>query len=301
MMDLSWDLYKSFLAVVKAKSLSGAAKALGIAQPTVGRHIDALEESLKVSLFTRSQTGFMPTEAALRLLPYAESIASTATALVREISDLTNAIEGTVRITASEVIGVEVLPAILSSLQVKHPGLRIELVASNQAKNLLDREADIAVRMFKPTQQALIMRKVGETELGWHAHKNYIKRRGSPRTEQDLVNHTLIGFDQETDFIRSFKSKLGYLNRDDLSFRSDSDLAQLAAIRSGFGIGICQTRLAKRDPNLVRILEKAALPKLGTWVTMHENLKSTPRYKTVFDALVDGLGNYLKDTQAINT
>ena len=159
--NLSWDLFKSYLAVVKEKTLSGAAKTLGIAQPTVGRHIDMLEDSLKVSLFTRSRSGFIPTEAGLRLLPYAESIASYATALVREISEHSHLIEGTVRITASEVISVEVLPPILARLQLLHPGLKIEMVASNQAKNLLDREADIAVRMFKPTQQSLVIRKVG--------------------------------------------------------------------------------------------------------------------------------------------
>ncbi|MBO9667790.1 MAG: LysR family transcriptional regulator [Bdellovibrio sp.] len=292
--NLSWDLFKSYLAVVKEKTLSGAAKSLGIAQPTVGRHIDTLEQELKVSLFTRSQTGFIPTEAGLRLLPYAESIASNATALVREVSEYSDAIEGTVRVTASEVISVEVLPAIFSRLQSTHPGLKIEMVASNQAKNLLDREADIAVRMFKPTQQSLVIRKVGEIEFGWHAHKDYLKRQGVPKTEGELKDHSLIGFDQETDFVRSFKAKIGNIERSDLSLRTDNDLVQLAAIRSGFGIGVCQIKLAQRDSNLVRVLPKQIQPKLTTWVTMHENLKSTARYRAVFAELVKGLSEYLE-------
>ena len=292
----SWDLYKSFLAVVKEKSLSGAAKVLNIAQPTVGRHIDTLEEALKVSLFTRSRLGFMPTDAALRLLPYAESIATSATALIREVSDTSGAIKGVVRITASEVIGIEVLPEILSRLHANHPDLKIELVATNQAKNLLAREADIAIRMFKPTQQALIIRKVGETELGWHAHKDYLKRMGTPKNESDLLKHSLIGFDEETPFIRSFKSKFANIERKNFSFRSDSDLAQLAAIRNGFGIGICQAKLAQRDPNLVRVLGKIVQPKLGVWVTMHEDLKSNLRFKTVFSALTASLSEYLGTT-----
>ncbi len=291
--NISWDLYKSFLAVVREKSLSGAAKSLGIAQPTVGRHVDLLEQGLGTSLFTRSQSGFTPTDAGLKLLPYAESIASNAQALFREISDYSSAVKGTVRITASDVISVEVLPKILTDLQNKYPELSVELVASNSAKNLLEREVDIAVRMFKPTQQALIVRKVGETELGWFAHKSYLKRRGSPRNEAELRDHCLIGFDVETEFVRSFKNKIGHIEREHLSLRTDNDLVQLSSIRNGFGIGMCQAKIAAKDSNLVRILGEEINPKLGLWITMHENLKTTTRYKIVFAALSEGVMDYL--------
>ncbi len=293
--DLSWDLYKSFLAVMKAQSLSGAAKALGIAQPTVGRHIDALEEALEATLFTRSQNGFAPTDFAFRLLPFADNMFATSTAILRELSEHREIIEGTVRITASEIIGVEILPSILATIHNSHPRLKLELVVTNQSKNLLTCEADIAVRMFKPTQQSLLIRKAGEVELGWHAHKTYLNRHGTPKDEHELKKHSLIGFDHETDFIRAFKEKIGNIDRSNFAMRTDSDLAQLAAIRSGYGIGICQTRLAQKDPNLIRILPKTQMPKLSTWVTMHENLKTTARYKVVFSSLVSGLTEYLSE------
>lgn len=291
--NISWDLYKSFLAVVREGTLSGAAKSLGIAQPTVGRHIDLLEQGVGTSLFTRSQSGFIPTDAGRKLLPYAESIALNAEALMREIGDYSDAIKGIVRITASDVISVEVLPKILSALQNKYPDLDIELVASNAAKNLLDREVDIAVRMFKPTQQSLIVRKVGETELGWFAHKAYLKRRGIPNNETELKSHALIGFDTESEFVRSFKSKIGNIEREHLSLRTDNDLVQLSSIRNGFGIGMCQAQIALRDSNLIRVLGEKINPKLGVWIAMHENLKTTARYKTVFTALSEGLIEYL--------
>ncbi|QDK45558.1 LysR family transcriptional regulator [Bdellovibrio sp. ZAP7] len=292
--SLSWDLYKSFLEVVRAKSLSGAAKSLGISQPTVGRHIDLLEQGLRTSLFTRSQSGFALTEAGRRLIPYAEVIASNAVALVREISEYSDSIKGTVRITASDVISVEVLPKILTELMGRHPDLDIEMVASNSPKNLLDREVDIAVRMFKPTQQALLIKKVGDTELGWFAHKSYLKKRGTPQNQIELKGHSLIGFDEETDFVRSFKTKIGNLHRGDFSLRTDNDLVQLSAIRNGLGIGMCQAKIAEKDINLIRVLRNDVNPKLGLWVAMHENLKTTARYKTVFMGLSEGLAHYLK-------
>ncbi|UYL09660.1 LysR family transcriptional regulator [Bdellovibrio sp. SKB1291214] len=297
MNNISWDLFKSFLAVAREKSLSGAARSLGIAQPTVGRHMDLLEQGLGTSLFTRSPSGFMLTDAGKRLIPYAESIASNAVAMAREIAEYSDSIKGTVRITASDVLSVEVLPKILANLRSEHAGLNIELVASNTAKNLLDREADIAIRMFKPTQQALIVRKLGETELGWFAHKSYLKKFGTPLNQADLKKHALIGFDVETDFIRSFKSKIGNIERDDFALRTDNDLVQLSAIRSGFGIGMCQTKIAAKDSNLVRILQKEIGPKLGLWMAMHENLKSSAKYKTVFNTLSTGIINYLNENQ----
>ena len=130
--DPSWELYRTFLGVLTQGSLSGAARELGIAQPTVGRHVDTLEKSLGLVLFTRSQVGFLPTEAALALRPLAETMASTAAALQRVASGQGDGIRGTVRITASEVVGAEVLPPILAKLRQVQPELTVELVLTNQ-------------------------------------------------------------------------------------------------------------------------------------------------------------------------
>src|ERR1700756_319987 len=155
------------------------------------RHIDSLEAALDLKLFTRSFDGFAPTDAALELKPYAIDLASTAAALRRVASSHGEGVRGTVRLTASEVVGVEVLPPILTALRRQHPALVVELVLSNQVDDLLRREADIAVRNVRPTQDALVARRVGGIELGLHAHERYLADHGTPRTMAQLRRHTL--------------------------------------------------------------------------------------------------------------
>jgi DNA-binding transcriptional LysR family regulator len=273
--------------------LSGAARALGVAQPTVGRHVAALEASLGLALFTRSQLGLMPTEAALALRTFAEAMESTAAALERAAASQGDGVRGVVRVTASEVIGVEVLPPIVARLRGSHPDLKIELVLTNRVQDLLRREADIAVRMLPPRQELLVARRIGHIELGLHATPAYLALHGVPRDKGELTRHTLIGFDQMTAFLRSAAKALPGLNRDLFSIRTDNDLAQLALVRAGAGIGMCQVALARREPTLMRILPKAFSLRLDTWVTMHEDLRNSPRCRVTFDALVGGLQRHI--------
>lgn len=289
----AWDLYRSFLAVLREGSLSGAARSLGLTQPTVSRHVEALEAAVGLDLFVRSQRGLTPTEAALELGPYAETIASTTAAMLRAASGHGAVVSGTVRISASEVVGVEVLPPILTALRERYPRLAVELVLSNTVENLLRRDADVAVRMVEPTQEALVAKRVGAITLGLHAHRRYLDRRGVPATPEDLARHDVIGFDRETPAIRAMLKRVRGVDRAAFAFRADSDLAQLAMIRAGFGIGVCQVPVAARDPDLVRVLADAFALTLPTWVAMHEDLRSSPRCRVVFDALVEGMAAHV--------
>lgn len=285
----SWELYRSFLGVLTEGSLSAAARALGVAQPTIGRHITALETTLGLVLFTRSQAGLMPTDAALMLRVHAEAMQSTAAALERAAASQGQGVRGVVRVTASEVIGAEVMPAIIAGLREKHPELKVELVLTNRVQDLLHREADIAVRMTAPQQKQLIARRVGHIELGLHASRQYVERHGKPASIRELSRHALIGFDQPTAFIRSAAKRMPGFDREAFSVRTDSDLAQLALIRAGAGIGFCQVPLARLGNPLVRILPKEFQMKLDTWITMHEDLRHSPRCRVTFDALAAGL------------
>jgi len=289
---ISWELYRSFLAVLTEGSLSGAARALDIAQPTVGRHVAALERSLGTPLFTRSQTGLRPMESALSLRTYAEAMSNSVAALERAAASQGTGVHGVVRVTASEVIGVEVLPAIIAQLREEHPNLQVELVLSNRMQDLLQREADIAVRMARPTQKLLIARRIGHIGLGLHATKQYLKRCGAPETIADLQHHALIGFDQPTAFIRAAGKSLPAFQREAFAMRANSDLAQLALIRSGAGIGVCQVAIATRD-GLARVLRKQFSLLLDTWIVMHEDLRNSPRCRATFDALVKGLQEHV--------
>lgn len=290
----SWDLYRTFLGVFEHGSLSGAARELGLTQPTVGRHIDALERAVGAELFTRSQTGLSPTDLAAELRPYATALAANAAALLRAASQKRDEIAGTVRVSASEIVAVEVIPPILAGLQDRHPALRIELSASDDLEDLLHREADIAVRMTEPSQTALVVRRIGGIPVGLFAHRRYLDRHGTPKTVTELAEHRVIGFDRKTAYIRAMTKRLPQFANLTFALRTDSNLAQLAAIRAGAGIGICQVALAADDAELVRVLPRAVELGLETFVAMHENLRASPRCRAVFDALVTGLTSYVK-------
>jgi molybdate transport repressor ModE-like protein len=290
--DPGWDLYRTFLAVMREGSLSAAARALGLTQPTAGRHIEALEEALGAALFTRSPGGLAPTAAATALLPHAESMAAAAAALVRSASAAAEEEGGVVRVTASEIIGGEVLPPILARFRETHPRIVVELALNNRTEDLLRHEADIAVRMLRPSQAALVVRRIGKLALGAYAHRRYVEAHGAPRDLAELAAHGLIGFDRETTSLRSVSGLPETLTRDLFAFRCDSDLAQLAALRAGFGIGFCQHRIAARDPDLVPILHDKLRFELEMWLAMHEDLRNTRRVRLMFDHLAGELSAY---------
>ena len=289
----SWDFYRTFLSVMKEGSLSAAARELGLTQPTIGRHVDALESLIGFQLFIRSPQGLIPTDAALELKPHAEQLAANAAALLRAATGQGKTVRGTVRISASEVIGVEVLPPMLATLNERHPDLVIELSVSDTVEDLLRQEADIAVRMVAPTQNTLVTRRIGGIPLGLHAHARYLDRHGIPQTLEDLRNHRTIAFDRETAFVRAMRKRVPLLDIMRPTLKADSNLAQLAMIRAGCGIGVCQVELARRDPNLVRLFPGDFELSLETFVVMHETMKTTPRCRVTFDALVEGLQAYI--------
>jgi DNA-binding transcriptional LysR family regulator len=289
--DIPWELYRSFLALARHGSLSAAARALRLTQPTLGRHLDQLEAALGQPLFVRSPQGLTPTETALTLVPIADAMASAAEAMARAASGGGDEISGAVRITASEVIGAEVLPAILAEFADRHPKIAFELNLSNRTEDLLRRDADIAVRMIRPTQQALVARKLGETTLGLYAHRRYLGNREPPRTLEEAAAMRLIGFDRYPVPVPALEGV--EISREMFALRIDNDLAHLAALRAGYGIGVCQVGVARRDPELVRVAEDAFAVPLETWLVMHEDLRTSARLRAVYDHLAEGLGAYL--------
>jgi DNA-binding transcriptional LysR family regulator len=292
----SWELYRSFLAVFREGSLSGAARAIDLTQPTIGRHVEVLETALGTSLFTRSQRGLVPTAVATALVPHVEAMASAAGALRRTASGEALEERGAVRVTASEMFGVEVLPPAFASFREMHSRIDIELVLSNRTADLLRREADIAVRNVKPTQTMLVTRKLGAMRVGLHAHPRYLQARGTPRSVEALRGHTIIGFDSAAT-VRSLPDLPFVASRDLFAFRCDSDLGQYAALKAGFGIGFCQIGLAKRD-GLVPLLREAVGFDVGVWLVMHKDAKASRRVRLLFDHLGVHLKAYLAGQSA---
>jgi DNA-binding transcriptional LysR family regulator len=290
-----WDLYRTFLAVLRHGSLSVAARDIGLTQPTAGRHIAALESQLGTSLFTRSPRGLLPTEAALALTPHAEAMAAAAAALHRASSAEGSAERGAVRVTTGHLMGVDVLPPLLADFARRYPQIELELALSDRNLDLLHREADIAVRMVRPTQKALIARRIGDVTIGLFAHRRYVEAFGVPESPQDLFRHRLIGFDRDAHAVHSAGGAARQLRREHFGFRTDDAAVQLAALRAGAGIGACLVSTARRDRNLVRVLERAFTFKREMWLAMHEDAKAIRRIRLLFDHLAEGLKAHLKD------
>jgi DNA-binding transcriptional LysR family regulator len=289
-MSTDWDLFRSFLGVLDHGSLSGAARALGSTQPTIGRHIAQLEADLG-GLFVRSPQGLAPTAKAIRLKPYAQAMAASAQAMVRAASGEEAALSGVVRISASDVIGAEVLPEILRGLTMAHPKLAVELVLSNSSADLLRRDADIAVRMVRPAQKALVARRAGAIRLGMFAHPDYLALRGTPKRIGELDGHALIGFDRDPSGPETLRAIGSGLRRDAFAYRIDNQIAQLAAIRAACGLGIAQVKLAERA-GLVRLFPHEVDLSIEAWIAMHEDLRHDRRMRLAFDRLFEGMSRY---------
>lgn len=288
---IDWTLLRSFLAVADHGSLSGAARELQLTQPTLGRHVAELEAQLRTRLFLRSARGLIATETALELLPHARLMASTAAALARAATGEAEDERGTVRVAASDIIGAEVLPQIIAAFRRAHPKIEVELVLSNRNENLLQREADIAIRMVRPTQQQLVARKIGDVPVRLFAHRTYAKRRGLPSTLAELRHHDLIGYDRIPTL---FEGPGLAVSTSDFCLRSDNDLAQLALLRAGAGIGGMQTQMGLRDKSMVPVLHKEIVLPLEMWLVMHEDLRENRRVRRMYDALDAGLAAYVK-------
>ena len=296
MANADWDLFQSLHAVLQAGSLSAAAKSRGLTQPTLGRHIEALEQKLGAPLFLRSPRGLTPTDLARQLEQHLPEMHAAAAAALRDASGSADSLKGAIRITASQIIGAEVLPPILGAFHGRHPEIDIELVLSNKTEDLSRRDADIAVRMMRPTQGALLARKVGSLGVGFYAAPDYVARHGLPQDLAGLRDRPMIGFDRVAPPIEALKDLAlpWEISRELFAFRSDNDLAQIAAIRAGLGIGTCQHQLARRY-GLTPVLAEAFEFELEVWIAMHETLKGHRRMRLMFDHLVAGFQAFLAE------
>jgi len=288
MEEPDWHLWRAFLAVAQTGSLSAAARALRLTQPTLGRQIAALEDALQTTLFTRSTEGLRPTDTALALVPTVAAMAAAASASIRAASAQAGELRGTVRLTASGFIGGVVLPAILARFRLHHPAVDIELSLSDRTEDLLRRDADLAVRNIAPRQAALVVRRIGAVPVTLFAHRDYVARHGLPATIADLAQHSLIG---QEDHARQVGSRFGF----DLHFglRCNDDLALLAALQAGYGIGYCQTPVGAQLAGVVPVLPDFVLAHIGIWMVMHEDLRATRRIRALFDHLADELARYV--------
>jgi DNA-binding transcriptional LysR family regulator len=281
----NWALIKSFLAVLDAGSLMGAARKTGQQQPTLSRHIGELETQLGAPLFERTGRGVTPTALALAIADSARQMEAGAQGLTQQLVGSRRRTTGTVRISTSQVAATYLLPPILAELQRTEPGIQIELVASNQITNLLRREADIAVRMVRPAQGSLVARKLGEVHIVAAAHDSYLAQAGTPRKPQDLLQHRLIGYDRDTTIEQGFK-KMGLpLTREQFALRTDDHIAYGRLVSVGAGIGFVARYNIADWPGVRALLPQLGIPPLPCWLAVHREIRGNAVVRQVYDHL----------------
>ncbi|MGB7299733.1 MAG: LysR family transcriptional regulator [Burkholderiaceae bacterium] len=291
--SFDWALIKSFLAVMDSGTLMGAARRLKTTQPTVGRHIEALESQLGVNLFERSGRGLTPTGGASLIAEQARQMQAGAEGLARAIAGQDTKSAGLVRIAASRMVSLHWLPVIVGQIQAELDNIDITIVASDEVSNLLRRDADIAIRMVQPQQNTLIARKIGELPIVPCASRQYLARWGRPRQLQDLLAHRLIGPESDESFLQAIKKMEtvfgvapGSIRH---SCRSDDYAVQFACIKAGLGVGFANQNVVVSDPDIERLPFDVPAAPLPVWLAVHREIRTSPRIRRVFDLLAEKL------------
>jgi DNA-binding transcriptional LysR family regulator len=288
-----WNLLRSFAAIHETGTLSAAALRLGTTQPSMGRHLRELERQLGETLFVRLPGRLQPTARADALFETTLAMRQAARDAEGLFSGGHERVAGVVRVAVSEAYAYHVLPRLLMPLLREHAGLEVELAVSNRTDNLLRRDADIAVRFFRPPQPELIARKVGDTELGLYVHQDYIARHGLPTSLSLPEGAVAAGFDREPfDLSRALP---GGPPQAPLRFRlrSDSVMAREAAVDCGLAMGMYFTDIAVHRPGLQRVLaDQVRLPQ-AVWLCAHDELRRSSRMRRVWDCLDQGLQAHL--------
>jgi DNA-binding transcriptional LysR family regulator len=284
-----WNLLRSFLAIFETGTLTEAARRLGTTQPNMGRHLRDLESLLGETLFVRRPGKLEPTERATALFEATAPMHQAVRDAARLFTDSGERIVGVVRLAVSEAYGYHVVPKLLAPLLHEHPELEIELAVSNRSDNLLRRDADIAVRHFRPDQDDLIARKVGDTEMGLFAHESYLARFGEPRGFTIPEGGVLTGFDREPMAIA--EALRGARPAAPLRFRWRSDyvLALQAAVECGAAVGMYFVDIAAERPGLRRVLAQQVGLKQEVWLCAHDELRRSRRMRLVWERLGDAL------------
>ncbi|MGL6109338.1 MAG: LysR family transcriptional regulator [Rubrivivax sp.] len=295
--SFDWALVRSFLAVLDAGSLMGAARKLGAQQPTLSRHVAELEAQLGAPLFERTGRGVTPTAAGLTIADAARQMEAGADQLAMQLAGRRDATSGTVRITTSQVAASYLLPPVLAALQRAEPGIQVELVASNQISNLLRREADIAVRMVRPAQSTLVARKLGDIAIGAAAHGSYLEHAGTPRKPQELLMHRLIGYDRDETIERGF-ARLGLpLPHQAFALRTDDQMAYGRLVAAGAGIGFVAHYNIAHWPGVQRLLPMLQIPPLPCWLAVHREIRGSKVVRRVYDFLAEAIPRELACAQ----
>ncbi|MBV2359583.1 LysR family transcriptional regulator [Thalassococcus sp. CAU 1522] len=289
-----WNRARAFLVTAEEGSLSAAARALGMTQPTLGRQVAALEDELGVSLFERVGRGLSLTDAGMELLSHVRAMGEAAAGVSLAASGQATSVEGHVAITASEIYSWWLMPRLVRLLRDTAPGVTIEVVASNEIRDLKRREADIAIRNARPDQPDLIGRLVAEDQGGFYGHRDYIARAGPFDTAEDLGRAQFIGFADQTMFMQALVKRGIPVTASSFPVAAGNHIVNWEMARAGLGLGVVPRGLGDADPDMQRVeidIKEFTFP---VWLVAHRELRTSPRVRLVFDTLVDAIPRLLR-------
>ena len=290
-----WNLLRSFLAVYEAGTFTQAARVVGATQPSLGRHVRELEQALGEALFVRRPGRLEPTDRGHALYAAAAPMKASAAEAGRLLAQSGHRPVGTVRVAVSEVYGTQVVAPLVAQWLAEEPGLEIELSVSNRSDNLLRREADIAVRFFRPEQDDVIAVRVGTTELGLYAHTSYLERHGEPQGFELPEDAFVAGFDRETAPLGPLIKGPAPSSPIRFRLRTDAILARYAAIETGLGVSVYLSDVAAERPGLRRILADRFGQELEVWLCAHPELRRSAAMRFVWARLEQALRRRLGD------
>jgi len=286
-----WNWIRIFLAVCEKGSVSQAAQVLGLSQPTLSRQIQQMELKTQLNLFKRTTQGLIPTESALGLLDSCKKMQEIAFSLEREITGQGKTLEGDIRISVNELVGAHLLPNAIREFQKKHENINVELLIDNDVCNLNRREADIALRMFRPEQSDLVVKRLPDLPLGLFAHESYLSEFSEPRIVGDLLNHKLIGFDEVSSYLDLAKSRGWPLTRSSFTIRTDNLNTQIALLKAGAGLVVTHLELGLALPNVKQVLCEIDIPPLEFWLVCHHDV----HYNQNIQSFMHFLGEWFRE------
>lgn len=282
---LDWDDFRVFLAIARAGTLSAAARQLDVDQSTISRRLVSLERVAGTRLFDRTPEGYGLTAAAQAVLSDVEAIEAGALGVERRLLGEDARPTGTVRVAASDSFASWFLVPHLHRLAVAHPGISVALSTGNQAVDLTRREADISVRLSKPSEPNLVARRLGRAAWALYGSKSYLRRRGIPRLRSQLAGHDVVGFDPELRGTVGAKWLAAHSGRARCVLSTNSLVAQGAAVMAGLGLSPLPCLFGDKAPGLSRALAQV-LGHHDIWLVVHPDVKGSARVRVVMDFLV---------------
>lgn len=292
--SFDWNQVRAFLATAEEGSFSGAARALKSTQPTIGRQVSALEDSLGVTLLERSVRGLTLTQAGRELLDHVRAMGEAATLISMVADGQSQDVSGEVTVTATDLMSAAILPAILASLRQTAPGIRVRIVATGDIRNLMQREADIAIRHVRPDQPELIARHIADFRGSLYGASAYLEKAGRPRTPREVADLAFVGNPDPDRLIAPLHNYGVPVRNENFVMSSDSNVVEWELVKAGYGIALLPEVLGDAEPGIEKVLPSLPSLQFPVWLVTHRELRTNRRIRLVFDTIARGMAHLIR-------